>query len=683
MRAKINWQRVREDIKNSTKGLESYVYILDKKINARKSGVDDIISSNNEMIIGHDTVTTNYCVRKYLRIAEFPKDVPEQLFSLLRTAAQQIDPKATIHVNFNVKMSPHFIDFDDKNMKLRKHIWTERIKESEETINADGSPMKTKSQSLELANDQWLIESWDYFLEATRNGEATPVAEFYAEIVVFDTSRNGIKTLNDAIDAFLRYSNTFGVKWQVIKSGFWSSLWDFFKYYLPLGSTKDVIMPVDTTQFPVTTRFIANLCDYSQGVLSGKEIPVGIDIINYKVVYKDVGITGQAENILICAGTGGGKSYFNKNFQIALVCNGYTCVIMDRDGEYVDICREMGGQLLSFGSGYYFDTLEIADLTGDDEIDANLYQDALLATRSLFNVLVAKEGFSRMNSAEGRVFSDALHILQTRCNVIPEKKETWVNSKSDDYCIKSLAAIILELCNNPKYIEIYGDKLYNLRDSLYQWFGATGDKRLFFQHKLSAKDIFEAILKGQGFICMNLHIPDNEDKDLCQETVLKLVQASHLTSLILAFNKTRGEFTVVTDEEINRYLQNEVALVMFAAQATGNRKKNGITIFNCNTPMAFIKDDANENLKNIKQNLNHVYLGRFQSGDHVDTAMVAQRFGFANALDVYEEMNTIPEYEHSFMTLNGRTNEVTILKAPRLKEYQHLFETRNSKELIS
>ena len=662
--------------------LDPYLYVIRKKLESRRGALTNLSISNNEMLIGHDTVTTNYCIRKYLRIVEFPKQVPEELFAELREAVQSSLPRDMVaHVNFNVKMKPHFIDFNDKNMLLRKNIWSERIAESEQEINADGSPMKTTKQSAILENDKWLIESWDFFLKAVNNNEATPVAEFFAEVVIYDTTIDGVKALDTAVQAFLRRSSSLFVKWQVISSGFWSSLWDFFKYFTPLGSSKDTVMPVDTTEFPVTTRFVANLSDYTQGTLSGKEVPLGKDIITNQVVYKDLGISGEAENIAIIGGTGSGKSYLNKNFQCASMASGYTCIIMDRDGEYIDICKNVDGLILSFAQGIYFDTMEIADLTGDVKVDCDLYNDSLLATQNFFHILCSTETATKMNPMELKTFSLALNNLQHLVGVDPDNKETWVNSKDSRYCFKGLYEQILLLRENNQLEGVDMPAYEEMLAKLELYFSPTGMFRHRFKQALSTKDILGAIQKGCGFIDMNLHIPDDE-KGASKETRIKFVQANHLISVILAYNHKNQEFTMVTYEEINRFTDDDEACVSIAAAATGNRKRNAITIFNCNTPSVFVGASAHPSLVKVKQNLNYVILGRFTNEDTQDTASdIASNFGFTDAVDGFIEMNSRPLYKHCFMLRDSRTKEVAFIKVPPIPGYEYLFATRSTKEL--
>lgn len=679
----MKFSNIIEKIKKHNEFLDAYYYILSKRIENYKSGMSDLNNSASEMILSYDKVATTTSVRKYFRLVEFPHDVPDQLFDVLRDCenildvrSDSLEEQAPIYINYNVKMNPHFIDFDSREMQTRRSLWEQYIREEESEISNDENRFATQRNTSTLNRNQWLLESWDCFQQAVVNKLATPTMELIVEICVCDNSNQSVKRLNKAVDTFLRLCGSYHIKFKPIKSSLWDSIWEFFKSFAPISSEDLTTIPAEVTKFPVTTDFISHMCDFTQGTLSGTEIVMGFDVKNLQLVYKDLATTHEAENILVTGGTGSGKSCLAKCIGFQVLFNGYTVVVLDRDGEYVPMAQEIGGKIISFKSGNYFDTFEIADLTGDVEVDSGLYEESITSTIQFFHTLCSSAYEPQMSSDEIAMFSLVHSALRKKFGIVASDSSTWKNSQIYGFSYIGFYNMLLSMRDNDaSFRDRYNEKLERFIDKLRVYFDEDGIYHSRFLNPISVNKIYEAIDNDAGMIVFDLNIPEEETPS--KDTVIKLITASHLTSLILAHNKKLKKFTVAYVEELNRFLQNPHALVIASSMATGNRKKNACSFFMTNTPYTLISGD--KNLETIKENMNYTLFGKFVNGDEKYIDKIATSFGLFNSVDELNLVATHKEYEHVFMAHDGRSGETALIKSVLPKGYEHLFATRDEK----
>lgn len=670
---------------NTSVYLDAYYHIIASKILSYKSDLHNHTLKPNEMVIGYNSVATLTSVRRYFRIIEFPQYVDEALFQFLRnqlvtqadtSVAVQDEELPKIHVNFRVNMKPHHIDFSSKIMKQRKVLWDQAINESESEINADGTHFRSQAQNQILERNKWLAKSWTVFQQANENHMATPTAEIIIELAVLKNDMYSMNIMESNVRKLVEYCSTRGIVLEEIKGGLWNSLWEFMKMYPPVASEDLLTLPPDVPRMPVPTDFVSSLMGVEQGKIRGVEIFLGLDMLTAKFVYKDAAITGQAENILITGVTGSGKSNLCKSIVLNFSFNGYTTVILDRDGEYLHIENSLDGAVIDFESGKYFDTFEIAEPTGDAETDATLYTEAMAATESMFNIWCATPNYPEMTPNEKSMFSDIVYKMGQAIGLDALDSSTWHLSKSDKYSYKEFYKILNDSLNDAAFVEAYTIK--EIRDFIHKlkpYLDPTGSERSRFQEPISVNEIYKLIDNGCPIVDFNLRIP--EEVTPSKNTIMKMITASHLTSVVLAHNKKQKKFTLCVVEEMNRYLQNPQALVVAASMATGNRKKNAISIFLTNTPSTFIEGD--ESLQQIKQNMNYVMFGRFTDGlDNL--RRVAAEFDLLNSWEMLKTVCTNDAYRYQFFIRDTRTNETTIIKCFYPEEYEYIFHTRDKKE---
>lgn len=674
--------------KYTTLWMDAYFHILASKITSYKTNLSDRQLKPNEMLIGYNSIATLTSVRRYFRIVDVPKYLDENLFQFLRnqlasnidtSVAVQEEELPEVHVNYRVNMKPHHINFSAKVMKDRKRLWDQAINESEAEIASDKSHFRNQSQDKVLERNKWLSESWTAFQRANESNMATPVIEIIIEIAVLRNDRYSTNIMDSCVRKLGDYCGTRSIVLEEIKGGLWNSLWEFMKMYPPVASDDLLTLPPDVPRRPVPTNVIPALMGIEQGTIRGSEIFLGLDMFTAKFVYKDAGVSGEAENILITGMTGSGKSNLCKSMTLNFSFNGYTVLALDRDGEYRQLVDAYKGHLIDFESGNYFDTFEIADLTGDLSIDGTLYNEAQAATMAIFNILCADPNCSAMTANEKSMFSDIVSEMDKNLGIDALNPNTWYKSKSEKYSYREFYRILCSRLQDPDYQRKYGHDHQLFVNKLSPYFSETGNQRGRFQHAISVNQIYELIDSNCPMIDFNLHLPESEQTPSA-ETLIKMISASHLMSIILSHNKARKQFTLCIVEELNRMLNNQQALEIASAMATGNRKKNAVSIFLSNTPAQFI--DGDKNLQNIKANMNYLLFGRFTSGlDKM--AEIAAAFDLKNSITHLERICTKDDHKYQFLLHDANYNDTTVIKAFNPPEYDYLFHTRDKKDVAS
>ena len=187
----------------------------------------------------------------------------------------------------------------------------------------------------------------------------------------------------------------------------------------------------------MTDDLLANFNSYKQGRVGETGVSLGIDIMSgVPVLKKFKADPDAAENWLIAAETGGGKSYFVKTLLTYLLADGFVITVMDYEGdEYTNMASYIRAgnpedvRVVSMGKGStdYFDPTPIPDLTGDPDVDEDLKETAISFIMAIFRVIVSGLD-GNLTQWEERVISTAIQRVYDSAGVT-EDKNTWHRSK--------------------------------------------------------------------------------------------------------------------------------------------------------------------------------------------------------------------------------------------------------------
>lgn len=617
---------------------------------------------STDITLGYRKIFTKSTEKVVYMITNYPVQLKKYIFDDIRNVVERYG----VVVNFSIKMTPHTINWESNSMKERVEKAQKRVSNKQKLTKFSTSSEYQKAQ----ANDR-LAESFGYFISLADRGAQTCFVSIAIEIC---RVRNDVDAYHNFIEAqhqLKKYCRNLGLK--EVKG-------ELYEY---LRARSPMIADFNSTVLEVTRLFsdeiVARLTGFRGGPIGTTGTLMGRDITNNYLVYKNfVRSGGEAENLLIAAETGSGKSVIAKVLEILLQCGGFNMIIQDIDGEYSEACDLLGGVKVAFESSY-FDTMPISDPTGDPKIDVGLYADAMQSTASLWSALVDIE--KGMNIYQRRIFNDAYNRLLDRFNVIESDPTTWGNSKVLNY--KLLYEEIKSLSKDSQYISDSGipeTELHSMVIALSVFFEERGLYSRIFQRKIDINDILNRKRETPQFIdlVLNLQNDDQSEEGKITQTI-KLLTASYLVLALTNRFKQMGEFTAQIIEEYQRYARLPMVSSQVLTSITGNRKRNAITILITNSPLQLLKS-ADISAYAVIENINNYIIGALKPRT-IDA--VVDVFNLDNCGPLLNAIATNPKYKYCFlMKLDNR--DVTIAKwdLPQSLLSSPLFKTRDTKKQI-
>jgi hypothetical protein len=265
---------------------------------------------------------------------------------------------------------------------------------------------------------------------------------------------------------------------------------------MSLRNIKEVYRRI--TKKILTDDNLANFNSYRQGRIGDKGTPLGIDVLSNVPVLKQFKENpDEPENVLICGGTGSGKSMFIKNL-LTWLLKDFVVTVLDYEGdEYTNIENFIydGGSkdavIVSMGNGdsCYFDPMQIGDLTGEPEIDNSLKKLAIDCILSTFKLLIS--GGNELTKWESSVLNEAIKRVYEDHGVT-DNEDTWKKSKG-----LNIKMIYEELCDMVISQEFLDDNMddvkhkaaINIVESCNQYFEDGGIKSDVFKNPINIEDL--------------------------------------------------------------------------------------------------------------------------------------------------------------------------------------------------
>jgi len=664
------------------KPLEMYTDFLVRKFTANSKNIDLSVPGSDKMKFCYDKIITGQSIMKYFQLTRTNKYMPDHLIEDLRSIEVNEDYVGEgVSVNLCLKMEPHVIEWNTRQMNLRASVWEQDMEEAEQEY---GKHKLVSDQELAVTKQNtWLQESWMYFKDMCNKGHSTPVVQVYVELSTGVANQNAFVNLKHATVALITKAITNGYELKEIKG----NLWQFQRLFSPI-SAGNYELEKKTPRFPLTDHYVSHMMSYVPGKLSGTEVLVGLDLDTGKMVYKDfMNSSGGAEILLIAAVTGGGKSYFAKSLVFNAMLRNYTMVVMDRDGEYIPIANKLGGTVISMsrGEGKYYDSTIIADVIDSKDPDIialnrTLLIDSQNSTEAVFNILSNPEG--GMTPMEKAIFNDAYNNLYAHYGIKRNDMSTWKNSKQLTF--KKLYEEILMLAEDKtsNYYKRYGEALELFIDKLRVFFDENGINAYVFKKPMSIDKIIKDIDGKAPMVVLHMDLPPSDNKVKSdQATLIKLVTTNFLLDTILNHNRGLEKFTFEIVEEFQRYLDNTFAKNIVVTQVTGGRKKNANVIVVTNNPDeladSMINDPA---LKAISGNFTSAMIGKIQKKDSIPA--ICANLGLNGCDDELIKMYEDPQSYLNCFICKFDGQEAAMVKAIVPPEFvmTDLFKTRTIKE---
>lgn len=527
-----------------------------------------------------DNITAFYMVQS------FPRELMADYRDRIRSEC-----KEGVRVNFFNYMRRHSIDWESAAMRSKLRI-LEQVGNENNELNVNAYNLHQNLGS--MGKQDWIEESLTYLSMADRR-RGRAILKTSTLITVsgkagedFDFSLAGIEG----------YCSRLGIKLERVLFDIPDVLSYFSPFYrLPLTKQQKLDKRVST--MVMTDEIAARFSTYNQGTLGVKGLAFGIDVFSGFPVLKVVKPREDtAENWIITAETGGGKSHTVKEKVIQLLGAGFNGTIMDIEGfEYIPIANFVSHNSkviiinMAEGSGNYFDPVEIADPTGFEDIDKDAKNLSLNFTIAIFKTLLGRAYTEDIWL--DTVINDAVSETYIGAGVF-EEMETWTKSKGltlfdvydrfkilKDTMHREDAGYITAL---EKAIAIMG-----------KYFEKDGTRSSLFKRRVNVGDIIDAdlVICSFGMAGKSQQAVDETQLALMQ---IGAAQISHQRSI---FSKCQGKFNFKIWEEFQRWGKFPDADKTIGVAITGGRKLGDVNIIITNSVGQILKDDRFDILPNI------------------------------------------------------------------------------------
>lgn len=612
-------------------------YSQDKKV-----GVSDVI-------ITDDTIYSKRYINSYYMIYGYPDIIERGFLSLFRGCC-----RGSAQVDLTYLCEPKPIDWGSPEMKSRMRSWSDFAKETSDEVD-----IFNYSDEYQAAEQRKrLIESTKFFNEMDiqhKRGivHCTVLLRVYAknthgEMEAFEESCKEIERLAKSL------------RLRMVKRSY--TLINELKTILPFARTDE--LKVTLPRRMMTDDMVIGLSSISQGVFGHDGTILGLDVLNGTAVmhhFKED--PDKAENWLITATTGGGKSFFVKNMIMYLLADNFKICIMDYEGdEYTNIANFVRGGnpkdvltiQLGNGSGVYFDPCPIADMTGEEELDKAAKSSAQDFITAMFRIMAGGE--SQMTIESNKILSLAIQRMYDSYGVT-ESRETWNNSKKAtirDVYDEIVSIVVSGEFNNETDVAKH-QAAVRLRDATSVYFEPGEVKYGTFATPLQASELYDCNLMVFSFGMKGADVSSSGADILA----LKQLSVAYVNILISNHCKyVQHRFNVKVWEEFQRWGAIEGSGSIISNCITGGRKRGDVHLIITNDIMAML-DDKNDVNARLRQNVNNFAVGKLENGARQE---FTRKYALPNMLP---ELNKIASgkqgYDHGFCIYTD-DGEATVAK---------------------
>ena len=436
------------------------------------------------------------------------------------------------------------------------------------------------------------------------------------------------ESFDKAIYEINDYCKNTGIKVTRVESQVSDYLKAFSPFTMELGN--NILKQVGSNT--LTDEEIARFSSYTQGKIGKHGIIFGTDIFSGYNVYKILKKKDtDAENILITAETGGGKSYLLKSILAQIdALPEYTGTINDIEGfEYIpfgNFCANRDKVVIlnmAEGQGCYYDPYEIV-LTGNEDLDKNMFSLSKSFTNSIMCVCVGAKLLEE-NVWVQKIINNAIARSYTDLGVVESDMGTWSKTSGKDlfYVYSKFKDLYTECLSfkdkdidslplydrykmNPEYLDALDKVVANLSE-YFEPLEHGGIRSDVFKKKVSLSDIATAKLVINSF-GMAGKSADTIDKTQMALTQLSAANISYLRSI---FSKAQGKFNFKVWEEFQRWGQFPGSATTIKTAITGGRKLGDINFIVTNNVKELLDDDRFA----IFDNITSFLVGAISSAD--------------------------------------------------------------------
>jgi hypothetical protein len=605
---------------------------------------------NSQIAIGFSNISSAEQLSKYFMISKFPDFLAPRMVDLMRSRCMRVGVK----MNFYFYGAPHHIDWDSPEMKNRMTIWRRYTKEHDGSVDV----FAYKTQRGEALARQRVITSTKYLNEAELEYKRSFIRTYFIIEVSAKRDDESLANMAETILLLKSLCKSSDIKLVELRI----NMIDWLRAIGPFSLKSLPEVDGKLCRKILTDDVLANFNSYKQGRVGITGVPLGMDILSGgPVMYQFKSDPDAAENWLISAGTGGGKSFWLKVLLTYLLAYGYTTCIMDYEGDeytylanYVKAGKPEDVKIVSMGKGSteYFDPCEIADLTGDPEVDSESKESAIGFIVSLFRVIVkGLEG--ELSKEQEKVISLAIQRMYDTAGV-NDDPHTWHRSKG--LRLVDVYTEIKAMVESKELVDSEADNLkhkaaVSIVDTASVYFEPGEAKAATFKNPISANELYESQLIIFSFGMKGASTSSSDTTVLA----LKQLSVAYVNILISNYCKyVKHIFNVKVWEEFQRYGEIPGSEDIIGNVITGGRKRGDINFIITND-LAAMLDDNNKLTQKLRQNIQNYAIGKIKdSKTREDFCRKFDQKDVLPALDSIAKANM--QRQSGSQKLSGSTN---------------------------
>lgn len=573
-----------------------------------RSVIHDLLShgaSEEGIVRDHNiyaTGNTFYSKQNLITYAYTFDGYPEELDINCRKTIRGL-VSGTTKVAFISTLENEYINFESAAMKSKLSAW-KRV--SEDISSEDQNAFNYNDNAGKIKTTTHRSKSIVYMSDSVRQQKKF----FTYRTMMLVTGERGNNFDNNVEEIEKYINNSLGITSNRVEA----KITEFLRAFSPFTASMTDGIKKEIGKTVLTDELIARLSTYSQGRVGSGNFYMGTDVIS------GIPRMGQfrknasdAENMIISAETGGGKSYFVKVLVLQFLgSDDYNITINDIEGdEYLTLAplvSEKGDEVLVLnmgeGSGNYFDPAEIV-IRGNLEEDEihTLYTDSTSAISSILRTMVYRRGGE--NNWSGTIISEVITRAYRRRGVSANDPETYIRSKG-----MTLFDIYKELVhlheimyghsepenkddsdkkamydNNSNYHDAF-DYVYT---QCSKYFSDHGERRNMFQKRVTMDQVANAKLVINSF-GLRGKTPDQIDEI---QLALSQIYAAHISHLRSLSSKEQGRYNVKLWEEFQRWGAIPGSKATLNTALTGGRKLGDVNIIVSNKLSSIVDDENN------------------------------------------------------------------------------------------
>ena len=517
----------------------------------------------------------------YYLVNSMPKELYIKFKNRLR-----LECKQGVRISFITDIKGHKIAWESAAMQSRLRVLRQV---GDENKSQDIDAYNLHENISTIGRQSWIEESLNYLAVADKQRGRALLS---TSILVVISGKRG-EVFDESVKSIENCAANMGIDLERVLYEIPSVL----SYFSPFSNEYEKKVADMIPGQVLTDELLARFSTYTQGKQGKSGCYFGTDVYSGFPVLKVVKPKEDtAENILITAETGGGKSFLVKLIILQLLALGFYGTIMDIEGfEYLPLANFMSHNSkvhvinMAEGSGKYFEPMEIADLTGIEDIDSQAKNLAINFAIAIFKVLCGRA--YNEDFWIDTVINDAVTEVYDKAGVTDDR-ETWVNSKG-----LSLFDVYYTLYDLRDFREDTGYKsaVGKVIAITSRYFEKNGTRSGVFKHKVNVSDIVDAdlIICSFGMAGKSVQAVDEVQLNLMQ---LGAAQLSHQRSI---FSKAQGRFNFKLWEEFQRWGKFPDSDKTLGVALTGGRKLGDVNIILTNVLKELLDNDVMGILGNI------------------------------------------------------------------------------------